>query len=252
VFGPDLEVIQSLGERIEGILSMVDGTRSVFAQRVTGGYFLDIDVDRDQIARYGLTVADVQDVIMTAIGGKRITQTIENQERYSISVRYPRELRDDVDALRRVLVPTPAGAQIPLGQLADIGFSTGPPMLTDEDAQLVGYVFVDVMDRDLGSYVDEARETVAAQLDVPPGYRLEWSGQYEYMLRVRDKLRTVLPLTLGLIFLLLYLNFRSVTETLIVLLSVPFALVGSIWFILALDYNLSVAVWVGMIAIAGV
>jgi len=251
VFGPDLKTIEDIGVQIEGVLSEKEGTRSVFAERVTGGYFLDFDIDREKAARYGLTVGDVEDIIETAIGGKNISQTIEGQERFPINVRYQRELRGDIEELERVVVPTPTGAQIPISLLADINFSTGPPQIRNENGQKVGYVFVDVEGKDFEGYVNDAKELIREKIDLPPGYFVEWSGQYEYLQRVKEMLKIVVPLTILIIFILLYMNFKSVTETLIVLLSVPFALVGSIWLLYLLGYNLSVAVWVGMIALAG-
>jgi Cu(I)/Ag(I) efflux system membrane protein CusA/SilA len=252
IFGPDLGVIQGIGEHIEQVLGDVRGTRNVLAERVVGGYFLDFEVKRAEAARYGLNVEDVEAVVETAVGGKNITQTIEGRERYPVNVRYARELRDDLERLRRVLVATPSGAQVPIGQLADIRLTTGPPVIKSEDAQLVGYVFVDVVDRDIGSYVEEAQQVVGASVELPTGYYLQWSGQYEYMQRAKERLIYVVPLTLLIIFLLLYLNFESVAESLIVMLSVPFALIGAVWLLWYLEYNLSVAVWVGVIALAGV
>ncbi len=252
IFGPELEVIQGIGENIEQLLSNVEGTRNVVAERVVGGYFLDFEVRRAEAARYGLNVEDVEALVETAVGGKNITQTIEGRERYPVNVRYARELRDDIDSLRRVLVASPTGAQVPIGQLADIRLTTGPPVIKSEDAQLVGYVFVDVVDRDIGSYVQEAQEIVAANVELPTGYYLQWSGQYEYMQRAKERLVYVVPLTLLIIFLLLYLNFESVTQSLMVMLSVPFALIGAVWLLSYLGYNMSVAVWVGIIALAGI
>ena len=252
IFGPSLEGIQRIGEQLEGILAQIPGTRSVYAERVTGGYFIDFVVNRREAARYGLTVEDVQSIIESAIGGKTVTRTVEGRERYTVNVRYARELRDDIEDLKRVLVPTPTGAQVPLGMLADLRITTGPPVVKSEQGQLTGWVYVDVTGRDVGSYVQEAQKVVAENLDLPPGYRLEWSGQFEFMQRAAAKLRVILPLTLFLVFLLLYMNFRSMTESLVVLLSIPFALVGSFWYLYLLGYNLSVAVWVGIIALAGV
>ncbi len=251
VFGPDLKTIEDIGVQIEGVLSEKDGTRSVFAERVTGGYFLDFDIDREKAARYGLTIGDVEDIIETAIGGKNISQTVEGQERYPINVRYQRELRGDIEELERVIVPTPRGEQIPISLLADINFSTGPPQIRNENGQKVGYVFVDVEGKDFEGYVNDAKELIREKINLPAGYFIEWSGQYEYLQRVKEMLKIVVPLTILIIFILLYMNFKSITETLIVLLSVPFALVGSIWLLYLLGYNLSVAVWVGMIALAG-
>jgi len=252
VFGPDLEVVQAIGEQIEQVVGTIEGTRNVLAERVVGGYFLDFEVRRADAARYGLNVEDVLAVVETAVGGKNITQTIEGRERYPVNVRYARELRDDLESLRRVLVATPTGTQVPISQLADIRLTTGPPVIKSENAQLVGYVFIDVADRDIGSYVAEAQAVVAENVELPTGYTLRWSGQYEYMERAKERLVYVVPLTGLIIFLLLYLNFQSITKSLIVMLSVPFALIGAIWLLWYLEYNLSVAVWVGIIALAGV
>jgi copper/silver efflux system protein len=252
IFGPDLKKIEEIGRQIEGILPQVSGTRTVFAERVAGGYYLDIDIRREEAARYGLMIGDVEMVIEAAIGGESISTTVEGRERYPINVRYARELRDDVEKLRRVLVPTMNGAQVPLGQLADIRLTTGPAMIKNEEGQLVGYVYVDMAGRDIGGYVEEAKKVVAEKIKLPQGYTLVWSGQYEYLQRAKERLLYVVPLTLLIIFVLLYLNFQSVAKSLVVLLSVPFALVGGIWLLDLLDYNLSVAVWVGIIALAGV
>jgi Cu(I)/Ag(I) efflux system membrane protein CusA/SilA len=252
IFGPDLKKIEEIGRQIEGILPQVSGTRTVFAERVAGGYYLDIDIRREEAARYGLMIGDVEMLIETAIGGENIAMTVEGRERYPINVRYARELRDDVEKLRRVLVPTMNGAQVPLGQLADLRLTTGPAMIKNEEGQLVGYVYVDMAGRDIGGYVEEAKKIVAEKIKLPQGYTLVWSGQYEYMQRAKERLLYVVPLTILIIFVLLYLNFQSVAKSLIVLLSVPFALVGGIWLLDLLDYNLSVAVWVGIIALAGV
>lgn len=282
IFGPDLDEIARLGEHLESVLRTVPGTRSVFAERTTGGYYLDIVPNRAEIARYGLNVEDVLVQVEIAIGGMAIARTIEGRERYTINVRYSRELRDDVDQLRRVLVPVamagaaatgdpsmnaasgdparpPAGAgltaQVPLGQLVDIRTSSGPPVIRNENGALTGWVYVDMAGRDVGGYVTAAKQAVAEKIAqaglLPAGYRLEWSGQYEHMLRVRERLKVVVPITLALIFVLLYLNFKSLPETFIILLSIPFALTGSIWLLWLLDYNLSIAVWVGIIALAG-
>jgi Cu(I)/Ag(I) efflux system membrane protein CusA/SilA len=252
IFGPDLSKIEEIGKHLEMVLQTVPGTRTVYAERVTGGFYLDFDLKREEAARYGLTLGDVEMTIETAVGGESISTTVEGRERYPISVRYARELRDDVSKLNRVLVPTMNGAQIPLGQLADIRLVTGPAMIRDEDAQLSGYVYVDMTGRDIGSYVEEAKRKVAEQVKIPTGYTLSWSGQYEYMQRAKERLTYVVPLTLLIIFVLLYMNFQSVTKSLIVLLSVPFSMVGAVWLLYLLGYNLSVAVWVGIIALAGV
>jgi len=251
IFGPDLAEIQRIGEKLENILNKVPNTRSVYAERVTGGYFVDITPDRTAAARYGLNVEDVEMLVQTAIGGMVIDNTVEGRERYTINVRYARELRDDLDKLGRVLVPTPSGAQVPLRELADIRVTTGAPAIKDEDGMLTGWVYVDLTTSDLGGYVAQAKKAVNQSLKLPTGYYLKWTGQYEFMLRVAKKLKVVVPITLIVITLMLYLNFRNVGETAIVLLSVPFALTGSIWILYLLHFNMSIAVWVGMIALAG-
>jgi Cu(I)/Ag(I) efflux system membrane protein CusA/SilA len=230
----------------------VPGTRSVYAERVAGGYFLDFEVKREEIARYGLTVMDVGQIIESAIGGESIATTIEGRERYPINVRYLRELRDDPEKLKRVLVTTPTGAQVPLAQLTTLRFLSGPAMIRDEDGMLAGYVYVDMAGRDVGSYVEDLKRAVYDKVALPPGYTLTWSGQYEFMQRVRQRLKIFVPLTVAIIFVLFYFTFRSVAETLMVMLGVPFALVGGFWYLVWLDYNMSIAVWVGLIALAGV
>jgi copper/silver efflux system protein len=252
VYGPDLTEIGRIAREIEGVLATVPGTRSAFAERTTSGYYLDFDVKRDAVARYGMTVGDVQDVLESAIGGMSISQTVEGRERYSINVRYFRDERSDLAGLKRVLVTSPSGAQIPLAQLADIAVSTAPPSIRDENGQLVGDVFVDVAGRDLGSYVREAKQVVSDHVQLPPGYTLGWTGQFEYLQRATARLRLIIPLTLLIVFVLLYINTQSVTKTLIVLLAVPFSAVGAIWLLWLLGYNMSVAVWVGLIALLGV
>jgi Cu(I)/Ag(I) efflux system membrane protein CusA/SilA len=252
IFGPTLEGINAIGAQVEAALLAVPGSRNVFAERVTGGYYVDFTVKRGQIARYGLTVEDVQMVIESAIGGSNVTTTIEGRERFPVNVRYQRDYRSDPEALRRTLIMTPSGAQIPIGQVADIALTTGPTVIRTEQAQLLGYVYVDVADRDIGGYVEEAKSVVESMVELPAGYTLEWSGQYEYMQRAKQRLRLVIPLTLLLVIVLLYLNTRSVTKIAIVLLAVPFSLIGAFWLVYLLDYNLSVAVWVGIIALAGV
>ena len=251
VFGPDLRTIQETAVRVEEVLKGVPGTRTAFAERITGGYFLDFHVRRGDAARYGLTVEDVEDVIETAIGGKNISQTVEGRERYPINVRYLRDLRQDLSSLQRVLVPTPTGAQVPISLLADITYARGAPNIRNEDGQLVGYVFVDVTAEDYEGYVSEAQQIVQSQVTLPPGYRLEWAGQYRYLLRMKERLTYIIPLTVFIVFLLLYMNFNSWKEPLLVLLAVPFSLVGAVWLLYLLDYNLSIAVWVGLIALAG-
>jgi Cu(I)/Ag(I) efflux system membrane protein CusA/SilA len=252
VLGPDLKTIEKIGIEIEQVLATVPGTKSAFAERLNEGYYLDVIVNRYEAARYGLTVGDVQAVIASAIGGETVTITVEGRERYPVNVRYKRELRDDPDRLKRVLIPTPSGAQIPLGQIADLVITQGPPSITDEAGALAGLVSVAVNGRDLRGYVQDARRAVQDRVTLPPGYRLVWTGQYEHLVRAEERLKLVVPLTLGIILLLLYLNFRSLAKSLIVLLSVPFAAIGAIWYLDYLGYNLSVAVWVGIIALAGV
>ncbi len=251
IFGANLKEIERIGEQLEGILRNVPGTRSVYAERVAGGYFVDIVPRRDELARYGLTIGQVQDVIMSAVGGENVTTTIEGRERYPVNVRYPRELRDNVDRLRRVLVAAPGGAQIPLAQLADIQLVQGPAMIRDENGFLAGYVYVDITGRDVGGYVEEAKKLVRAKLALQPGYVLGWSGQYENMIRVRERLKVVVPITLVLIFVLLYMNTKSAFKATIVMLAVPFSAIGAIWLFHFLHYNVSIAAWVGMIALLG-
>ncbi len=252
IFGPDLDTLQALGEQVERIMQSVPGTRSAFAERGVSGYYIDIDIDRAEAARYGLNVGDIHRAISATVGGVTASVTVEGRERYAVNVRYPRELRDDLDKIREVVVPAREGRQIPLGQVAAVRAVQGPMAVKTENAFPVTTVFVDIGDRDVGSYVKEARNAVSAQLTLPTGYTLQWSGQYEFMQRVTAKMKVVVPVTLGIIFLLLYLNFRSVSESLIVMLALPFSLVGGIWFLWFLGYNTSVAVWVGFIALAGV
>ncbi|HEU5175304.1 MAG TPA: CusA/CzcA family heavy metal efflux RND transporter, partial [Gemmatimonadaceae bacterium] len=279
VFGPDLAVLERIGKEIEGHLQMVPGTRSVFAERAQSGYYLDIDIDRAAAARHGINVGDVQAVIATAIGGMTITNTVEGRERYGVRVRYPQELRDTPERLASVLVPVshdargaeqPAAAagmsgmsaaggasrgavvQVPLGQVAKIREVAGPMVIRTEDAVPSAWVYIDPGDRDVGGYVDEARGMIADNVTLPPGYTLVWSGQFEYMERAKAKMQLVVPATIALVFLLLYFNFRNVGETLIVMLSIPFTLVGGVWFLWALGYEWSVAVTIGFLALAGV
>ena len=252
IFGPDLATSEKIGVQIEQVLTDVPGTRSVFAERVTGGYYVDIEVNREAAARYGLTVGDIQDVIETAIGGKTIAHTVEGRERYPINIRYPRELRDDIDKLSRVLVATPTGAQIPMSLVADVYYRKGAPQIRDEGGQLVSFVFVDVSHKNYEGYIHQAQQVVREQVDLPPGYRLEWAGQYKYLLRTREHLKVILPLTLFIIIVLLYLNTRSLIKASIILLAVPFSAIGAIWLLYLLGYNMSIAVWVGLIALLGV
>jgi Cu(I)/Ag(I) efflux system membrane protein CusA/SilA len=268
ILGPNLEEIEKIGLALEHHLKDIPGTRSVYAERVATGYFLDIVIKKNEVARYGLTVDDVGEVIQVAIGGMNLTTTVEGRERYPANVRYSRELRNDVEKLRRVLVPVmtanrPVAAastagmsgstgplQIPLGELADIKIVKGPTAIKSEEGLLTAYVFIDYSGGDLGGYVDEARKKVAS-LKIPEGYRLSWSGEYEYLVKTHERLKLVIPLTLFIIFILLYFNTKSVIKTAIVLLAVPFSLVGSFWLLYFLNYNMSIAVWVGIIALAG-
>ncbi len=276
IMGADLQKVQELGEHIEMVLKEVPGSKSVFAERTAGGYFIDFTLKRSELARYGLTVDQVNNVVMSAIGGENVTTTIEGRERYPVNVRYFREFRDDLEKLKRVLVSVPTGGgastggmtgmagaakaggasamQIPLGQLADISLVSGPAMIRDENGRLSGYVFVDLdtSKRDIGSYVADAKKVIREKVTLPPGYQLIWSGQFEFMERVKARLLIVVPITIFLVFLLLYFNTRSVTKTMIILLAVPFSAVGAIWFLHLLGYNLSIAVWVGLIALMGV
>ncbi len=252
VLGPDLKTIEKIGLEIEQVLATVPGTKSAFAERLNEGYYLDLTVNRREAARYGLTVGDVQAVITSAIGGETVTTTVEGRERYSVNVRYKRELRDDPDRLKRVLIPTPSGAQIPLGQIADLVITQGPPSIADEAGALAGLVSVAVSGRDLRGYVEDAQRAVRERVVLPAGYRLIWAGQYEHLVRAEERLKLVVPVTIMIILLLLYLNFGSLAKSLIVLLSVPFAAIGAIWYLDYLHYNMSVAVWVGIIALAGV
>jgi Cu(I)/Ag(I) efflux system membrane protein CusA/SilA len=277
IFGPDLDTLQALGVRLERLMQRLPGTRSAFAERNVSGYYVDIGIDRAEAARYGLNVGNIHDAIMATVGGINAAATVEGRERYAINVRYPRELRDDVQKLREVVIPAPGlrggvvaggmgmgGAsqedaaapgqltQIPLGQVAQVRVVQGPMAVKTEGAFPVTTVYVDIADRDVGSYVRQAKEVVSRQLTLPPGYTLTWSGQYEFMERVAERLKLVVPVTLGIIFLLLYLNFGGVAESVIVMLSVPFALVGGVWYLWIAGYSTSIAVWVGFIALAGV
>lgn len=253
VFGKDLDEMEKLAKEIEAVVKTVPGTTSAFAERITGGFYLNIEPDREQLARYGLAVGELQDIIGTALGGEMVTTTVEGRERFGVTIRYPRELRSDPQQIaREVLIPTVDGPMIPLGQLARVIVAKGAPSIRTENALLSAYIYVDIRDRDIGGYVADAKKAVAEQVKFPPGTYVTWSGQFEYMERAIEKMKIVIPVTLLSIFLLLYLNFKRLTETLIVMLSVPFALVGGIWLMWLLDYNLSVAVVVGFIALAGV
>jgi len=258
VYGRDLGEIERLAKEIEAAVKTVPGTTSAFAERLTGGFYLNIEPDYEKMSRYGIRVNDVQEVIASALGGEMITTTVEGRERFGVAVRYPRDYRSDPQAIAtQVLVPAEGemgkpAPMVPLGQLAKVSLSKGAPAIRTENAQLAAYIYVDIRDRDIGSYVRDAQKAVREQVNFGPGYTVQWSGQFEYMERATEKLKLVVPLTLVIIFLLLYLNFRRLTETLIVMLSVPFALVGGVWLLWLLDYNLSVAVAVGFIALAGV
>ncbi|MEE9498645.1 MAG: efflux RND transporter permease subunit [Nitrospinaceae bacterium] len=251
IAGDDLNVLQELGQQVESVISNIPGTLSVYSERVVGGNYFDFEIDRKQAARYGLTMGDIQDVIQTAIGGMNITTTIEGRERYPINLRYSRDLRDDINKLKRVLISTPQGQHIPMVQVAKIVIKKGPPAIKSENARLNAWVYIDLKGIDVGTYVQRAKKIIAEKISLPQGYSLIWSGQYEYMERAQARLKLVIPFTLLIIFLLLYLNFQNITESLIVMLSLPFSLVGGIWYIYYLDYNLSVAVVVGFIALAG-
>ena len=251
LMGPDLDVLSELGEKMEAIVQDIPGTLSAYSERVTDGNYLDLKVRRDHIARYGLTVADVQDVIMTAIGGMNVTSTVEGLERYPVNLRYNRELRDNPERLKRVLVPTPTGAQVPLAQLVDFSIHKGPAGIKSENSRRTAWVYVDIRGVDVGSYVKKAKEVVDREIDLPTGYSIVWSGQYEYMEKARKTLSVIVPVTLLLIFILLFIHFHNIVEAVIVMASLPFALVGGIWLIYLLDYNISVAVMVGFIALAG-
>jgi len=256
VFGPDLATIERTAVDIERVLLADERTapytRSAFAERATGGYFLDFDINRKAAARFGLNIGDVQDVIEAAIGGVRVSETVEGRERYGILVRYAREYRDNIEALKRVFVTTSTGAQIPITQVADIVFRTGPPALRNEDGQLVSFVFVDVSNQiGIADYVELARNVVSEKVNIEAGYRLDWAGQFTYFERAKARLMILVPLTIFVIFFMLYMHRKSMTETLIVMTALPFSLIGSIWLLAALNYNLSVAVAVGMIAVAG-
>lgn len=251
ILGEDIKVIEKIGVELEALLKDVPGTRSVYAERTAGGYFVDVDLKREALARYGISVAEAQMTLLSAVGGENVTTTIEGRERYGVSVRYPKELRDDLDELRQVLVKTPSGAQIPLGMVADIVLRSGPAMIRNENGMVAGYVYVDVASRDIGSYVKDAKKIIDAHIKTPQGYSLILSGQFENMLRVQDRLKIILPVTIFVILLLLYFNTRSWIKTSIVLLAVPFSLIGAVWLLWVLDYNMSVAVWVGMIALMG-
>ena len=252
VAGPDLDVIARVGEDIERIIRTVPGTASVYAERVTGGRYVDIDVNRLAAARFGLNIADVHDIVRSAIGGMNVSESVEGLERYPINLRYPRDARSSLEEIRNLPIVTPMGAEIPLSAVADIRIADGPGVIRSENARLNGWIYVDIAGRDLGSYVADAQQAVAEKLDLPPGYSLAWSGQYEYMERAKARLTMVVPFILMMIFLLLFINFRNLVSVLIIMGSLPLALVGGVWLLYLLGYNMSVAIGVGFIALAGV
>jgi Cu(I)/Ag(I) efflux system membrane protein CusA/SilA len=252
VAGPDLEVIEGVGQELEQILAKVEGTASVYSERVAGGRYIDVDIDRKRASRLGLNIADVQDVVRSAVGGMNVTQTVEGLERYPVNLRYPQRVRDSVEQLRLLPIVTPQGARIALADVADVKVVDGPPVIKSENARLNGWIYVDISGRDLGSYVAEAQRVVADELELPTGYSLAWSGQYEYMVRAQERLAIVGPVTLAIIALLLYINFRRFPEVAIILGTLPMALIGGLWLLYWLGYELSVAVGVGFIALAGV
>jgi Cu(I)/Ag(I) efflux system membrane protein CusA/SilA len=252
ILGPDLKVLAKIGEQIEGLLHNVPGTASVYAERVTGGNFLDVKIRRDLAARYGINIDDIEEVIASAVGGMDVSHTVEGLERYPINVRYPREERESVESIRRVLVHSPMGHYVPLGELAELNFVKGPPVVKSEGSRPTAWIYVDVSGADIGGYVERARAVIDREVKLPSGYNLVWSGQFEYMQRAAARLRQIVPVTLFLVFLLLYLNFRSFGRALLILLLLPFGLTGGVWFLWLLGYQLSVAVGVGFIALAGV
>ncbi len=252
IFGADLKEIEKLGEHIEMVLNDVPGTRSIYAERTAGGYFVDFDLKREQLARYGISVEEAEMVIMSAVGGETITTTVEGRERYSVNVRYAREFRDDIEKLKRVLVPTMSGAQVPLAQLADIKLTLGPSMIRNENGLLSGYVYVDMAGRDIGSYVRDAKKAVSRNVTLPTGYSITWSGQYEYMERVQQRLGILIPATLLIIFLVYYFNFKSAVSVMFIMLAMPFTAIGAIWSIMLLGFNMSIAVWAGMMEVVGI
>ena len=252
VAGPDLKVIEGIGRQLEAVLPDVEGTASVYSERVAGGRYVDVDIDRDKAARFGMNIDDVQEIVRSAVGGMNVTRTVEGLERYPVNVRYPQRVRDSVQQLRLLPIVTPTGARIALADVADVRVADGPPVIKSENARPNGWTYVDIADRDLGSYVAEAQRIVAESVELPAGYSLSWSGQYEYMVRAKERLSVVGPVTLAIIVLLLYINFRRFAEVAMILGTLPMALIGGLWLLYLLDYELSVAVGVGFIALAGV
>jgi Cu(I)/Ag(I) efflux system membrane protein CusA/SilA len=251
IMGDDLDSLNAIGERIESVIRRQEGTLSVYSERVVGGNYVDFKIKRHEIARYGLTVGQVQDIFMSAVGGMNISYTVEGLERYPVNLRYSREYRDNIEALKRVLVPTPSGAHVPLYQLADISIHKGAAGIKSENARKTAWVYVDIRGVDVGTYVNNARTAVANEIKLPPKYSIVWSGQYEYMQAAAEKFRIVIPLTIVIILLLLFFHFKNMTDSLVVMLGLPFALVGGIWWLYFAGYNTSVAVFVGFIALAG-
>jgi copper/silver efflux system protein len=253
IAGPDLNVIQTIGQKIEAIIKQVPGTTSVFAERVAGSHYVTIDIDRLRASRHGLNIQDIQDIIATAVGGMNVSETVEGRERYPINLRYPREIRDSLEKIQLLPVVTSTGATIPLNEVAKISIEEGADMIRSENARLNGWVFIDISaDSDLGTYVKNAQKAINTKLKLPAGYSLSWSGQYEYLERAKQRMNIVAPITLAIIILLLYLNFRRFAEVAIILTTLPFALVGGLWLLYLLGYNLSVAAGVGFIALSGV
>jgi len=252
VMGDDLETLSRIGEQIEAVVRDIPGTLSVYSERVVGGNYLDYKINRREAARYGLTVGDVQDIIQSAVGGMNVTQTVEGLERYPVNVRYQRDYRNDLDALKRVLIPLPNGKHIPISQVVDIEIKKGPPSIKSENARRTAWIYVDLKGIDVGTYVENAQKVVKEKIDLPAGYSLVWSGQYEYMQAAAAKLKVVIPLTLLIIFLIIYINTKSLVKTGIIFVALPLSLVGCFWFLWMLGYNTSVAVWVGIIALAGI
>ena len=252
VAGPDLNVIQDIGKDLERVLADVKGTASVYSERVAGGRYIDVDINRKAASRFGLNIDEIQAVVQTAIGGMNVTQTVEGLERYPVNIRYPQKFRDSIEQLKLLPIVTPQGARIALMDVAEVKVIDGPPMIKSENARLNGWTYVDIADRDLGSYVSEAQRIVAEQIELPAGYSLAWSGQYEYMVRAKERLSIVGPLTIAIIMLLLFLNFRRFAEVAIIMVTLPLALIGGVWLLYLLDYDLSIAVGVGFIALAGV
>ena len=252
IMGDDLQVLSNLGEQIEAIVRDIPGTLSAFSERVVGGNYLDYEIDREAIARYGLTLGDVQDTIKAAIGGMNVTETVEGLERYPVNIRYQRDYRNDLQSLGRILVPLPNGSHIPMSQIAEIKIKKGPPGIKTENARRTAWIYVDLRGIDVGTYVDNAKQIIAEKVDLPAGYNIVWSGQYEYMQKAKSTLMVVIPLTLLIIFVIIYMNTKSMVKTGIIFVALPLSLVGCFWYIYLLGYDMSVAVWIGIIALAGI